>query len=413
MLSFRSDFIKNSATLIGATGTAQLVVFLSALVLSRIYSADQFGVLAVYTSLTSFFSIVATGRYELAINLPEKDSDAKSIFTLAFLITLFCGLLSLGIVHMFKQQIIQWYDAPEIASWLYLIPVSVIAFALYQILMYWNLRFKKIKWIGITKVADSLTNASSKVLLGYYSISGNGLIIGNLVGRVGAILLLAKNLKSIPFKINRNVIDQGRKYIDLLRINTFHAFADVLHGVLVIMFLTDYYGLAVVGFYTFAIRYLKTPLGLVGSSISQVFLQKISSLYAEGKPIHSQVGKVISTLFAIGLPIFVILFIWGDDLFVFFFSEKWRKAGEYAVLLCPWLFFSFLVSPISNLPIIVNKQKPFFLISIIGHILTLSCIYWGKTNHINIEEVLLWYSILATMHSIIILIWFYKISRKP
>ena len=73
---FRNQFLKNVSTLAFGTLISQGLVVASSPLLTRIFSVEAFGILSVFTSITVFFAVVSTGRYELAIGLPEKDKDA-------------------------------------------------------------------------------------------------------------------------------------------------------------------------------------------------------------------------------------------------------------------------------------------------------------------------------------------------
>jgi O-antigen/teichoic acid export membrane protein len=83
----KSEFAKNVLTLMTGTTIAQAIPIAISPILTRIYTPEDFGVFALYMSLASIISVVATGRYELAIMLPKKDDDAINIVALSTLIS--------------------------------------------------------------------------------------------------------------------------------------------------------------------------------------------------------------------------------------------------------------------------------------------------------------------------------------
>src|SRR5690606_3954196 len=141
-----------------------------------------------------------------------------------------------------------------------------------------------------------------------------------------------------PFSLIRV---EARKYIDFLQINTLHAFSDMLYTLLIILLLSNYFGGVVVGFYAFTVRILKVPVGVIGSSLSQVFFQRASEQYTEKKKLYPLVKKAVFTLILTGFPLFLCIFLFGEDLFRFAFGEDWNTAGKYARILTPWLFIGF------------------------------------------------------------------------
>ena len=50
----------------------------------------------------------------------------------------------------------------------------------------------------------------------------------------------------------------------------------------------------------------------------------------------------------IAAPMFLIIYFFSIDIFIFVFGENWRLAGEAASIMAPWLFFNFLSSPLST-----------------------------------------------------------------
>jgi O-antigen/teichoic acid export membrane protein len=61
-------------------------------------------------------------------------------------------------------------------------------------------------------------------------------------------------------------------------------------------------------------------------------------------------------------------------LFAFVFGEEWRESGEIAKYLIPWFYVNLLVSPISHLPVLLNKQKSYFWVNIGGTVFVLGSV---------------------------------------
>ena len=82
----KEEFSKNVLTLVSGTAIAQIIPIAISPVLTRIYTPEEFGIYAIFTSIVIIFSVISNGRYELAIVLPEKDEDAINIFALGLII---------------------------------------------------------------------------------------------------------------------------------------------------------------------------------------------------------------------------------------------------------------------------------------------------------------------------------------
>ena len=59
--------------LIGGAGAAQMLAVLSMPLLSRLYAPADFGVLGVFMATVTIAAVFVTGRYEMAIPLPDRD----------------------------------------------------------------------------------------------------------------------------------------------------------------------------------------------------------------------------------------------------------------------------------------------------------------------------------------------------
>ena len=94
----KSEFSRNVLTLMTGTTIAQAIPIAISPILTRIYAPEDFGMFALYMSVASIISVIATGRYELAIMLPKKDEDAVNIVALSIIISFFVSFISLLIV---------------------------------------------------------------------------------------------------------------------------------------------------------------------------------------------------------------------------------------------------------------------------------------------------------------------------
>jgi O-antigen/teichoic acid export membrane protein len=248
-------------------------------------------------------------------------------------------------------------------------------------------------------------------------IGAGGLVIGNLVGLfTTSLILLVKLSKSGRitnlFQDKENILIQAKRYSDFLKINTIHAFSDVLQAMLLVFFLTSYFGIAAVGFFAFTSRIIKTPVSMVAGSVTQVFFQDTSEKYANGLPIQSMVVKMVRNLALWSAPAFAVLMLFGPWLFALVFGEDWRQAGKYAQIMAPWMYINFVVVPISQIPVVVHQQLSNFLISLFGHILVIGAVIYGGYTGESIESTLTFISASQTIFLIVVIFWIIKISGK-
>lgn len=412
----RSEFTKNILTLFTGSAIAQAVPILISPILTRIFTPEDFGVLALYMSLVSFIAIISSGRYELAVMLPKEKNDAASIVKLSLIIAFAVSVITGLFIIIFRNQIPVWFNNTDIRKWLLLIPFSVFMVAIYQILNYWNTRQKRYKLMAQVRIAQSAGNGVSSVGIGWGVAGPAGLVIGQLIGQLFAAIVLMvkvplKDWVLILQRKNGDMSEQAKKYRDFPRVNSLHAFTDVLQNSGVIWVISNMFEAAVLGYYSHTFRVMKAPLGLIGSSTAQVFYQQAADKYANGEPIRPMVFKTIKSLALLSAPGFLVIMVFGPQIFSFVFGQEWTEAGEYARLLSPWLFFNFITSPIGHLPLILNKQKQIFYISLLGNALILGCIIFGGVTQ-DIKTGFLLLSISQVVFLSFVISWYLRISDK-
>lgn len=413
----KGGFLHNVLTLMTGTAIAQAIPVLISPILTRLYTPENFGLLALYTSLVSMIGVIVTARYELAVMLPEKDEDAVNLGALSLSIAVVISVLTLFVVWYFNASIARFLGKPDIAKWLYLVPIAVLAIGISQVLNYWSTRRNLYRRLAVARVAQSVSNSSVNLGQGFAHMGVSGLIVGNLAGQVlsAGVLIwqawpdLLKYRSSVHWD---RMAHNAKVYQDFPKINSLHAFVDILQSSGVVLIISSLFGSAILGFYSFTLRILQAPLGLLGASVSQVFFQKASETYKNGGDLRALVRKTILSLCAIAFPIFLILGFFAPALFSFVFGKQWLEAGTYAQILVPWLFLNFIVSPVSQVPIIVGEQKRGFIFGLIGNSLILLSVIYGGFIANNIKTGFYVLSGTISVYYIFFILWLFMISKK-
>ena len=413
----KESFAARVLTLMTGTTIAQSIPIAISPILTRLYAPGDFGVFALFSSLVSLVAIIATGRYELAIMLPEDDEDAINLLVLSVGIAIFVSCLCALVIGVFNTQITDLLNNQEISIWLYWIPLAVLLTGIYQALNYWSARKKHYGRLSMSRLTQSVSTASVNLAMGFSKIGVGGLILGNIVGQSFATGVVGwkvwrddKNKLELISK--KSMRKNAKKYRNFPLVNTFHAFLDALQTSGIVFLIAAYYGSAVLGLYSFVIRLLKMPLNLIGSSVSQVFYQEASEIYNQKGNLHYLLRITMMRLGLAGLPILIFILLFAPDVFGIFFGADWVKAGVYAQILSPWIFFNFIVSPISGIYLIVGKQKQAILFGVIDAVLKLLSVAYGVYCK---DPIMGFYAM--TVAGLIILIaeifWTFKIIQIP
>lgn len=359
--SKKESFVFDVLTLAGGTTFAQILIVLAAPVLTRLYGPDDFGVWAIYLSITSIISVIACMRYEYSIMLPESNEEAVNLLGLSFLAVLLVTGLTFPVIWCFKEPIVNILNSQQIGNYLWLVPPFIFVNGLFLALNSWNSRTKLFKRLSLSRVFSSVSSTVTQIGIGFMEKTGaSGLIVGSLAGQSIATFVLGGQIwrddrKLIVKSLSWEKIYEGfKKYRKFSLVDTWGALMNSISWQLPAFLLSAFFTPAVVGFYSLGFRLLQMPMSLIGGSISQVFFQRASRAFTEGT-LASLVENVFRILVVIGMFPILILTIVGSDVFTVIFGKAWAEAGIYAQILSLWAFVWFISSPLTAIYVVVKK----------------------------------------------------------
>lgn len=406
----KSEFARNVFTLFTGTTIAQIIPFLAAPILTRLYAPEDYGLLALFTAVFSLVSIIVTLQYEAAIVLPKEETDAVNLVGLCLILTTCISLLTLVIVVVFNGLITKWLGDEKISFWLYFTPIPIFLTGLFNTLNYWATRKKQYKRLAARTISQSVTTAGTKLAFGLAGALKGGLIIGTLIGQTTATGVLSwltwKDDKVVLKKATgRGIANISKVYKNFPKYTAWQGFFDMFNASGTSFIISACLGSGILGLYAFTVGLLQRPLQLIGISVAQVYYQKATEIYNQGGNIWGITKRIIIRLSIISLIIFIPIAIAGPKIFSLIFGKEWHDAGVYARMLVPWLGIRFIVSPISSIPQIFNKQKIFFLFSLFINILFPLGVYFFIHFGYSVELTLLLISTITAIFLLVLLLW--------
>ena len=359
---WEKDFFKNVATLISGTTIAQAFSVIIYIVLSRIYTEEDFGVFGLYMNILNITIIFSTAKYELAILLPKSDRDAVNLLGLSGLISVGVSLVLLILVVPLNGLICQWLGSDEISAWLYFIPLSTLLVGLFTSFRNYSNREKRYKLIAGANIGQSLSNSLLKLAVGLVIVGAAGLIFGVLFGQLIGFLVFfvvhgSINRKKAGWLKFPEMRRLGKQYNLFPRYNMWQGLINNFSGALPVFVFSSFFSTAIAGFYTFGYMILYRPVSLVANAFYQVMFQRFVEKQHQDAPILSEVLLFIKRAIQALLIPFILVGIFAPEIFGFIFGEKWIEAGRYVQIILPWIFMVGLVMPLSFIPDLYKKQR--------------------------------------------------------
>lgn len=358
----KSQFTRNVITLMTGTALAQALPIAITPILTRMYTPDEFGVFAVYIAICSILAVLVTGRYELAIIVPEHDEDAINIMALSIGLSFIISLSLLMIILLVGGEIARLLGSTSIGNWLYFVPLTTLVMGCYQSLNYWANRRSYYKRMATSRVLQTASTSTIQLSTGLLKTGPLGLILGQFFGQLISVIFLARSVfsqeKEQISKINKKKIRKVAK-----RYNNFPKYLIAAHGFNTgssqspVLLLSGLFATSVSGLYMLTNRVLSAPIALVATAIGEVFRQQASKEYAQTgqcKAIYLQTIKKLTLLSVIP---FTVLFVFSEEIFSLVFGKDWVEAGVISKILMPVFFLRFISTPLSSMFMIAEAQK--------------------------------------------------------
>ncbi|MFN9595188.1 MAG: lipopolysaccharide biosynthesis protein [Bacteroidota bacterium] len=410
------DLVKSILTLFTGSAIAQAIPILVSPLLTRLYPVVDFAALTIITTLISLVGVVVTGRYEFAVGLPADDRDGRSLVQLASVITVSVSILVGIILVFFRDGIASLMSFPSSPDYLFAIPVAALFYGGYQAFSFWQIRQRNYVVVSGSRISQSLTNSASSLAIFFIGFGINGLILGNVLGQFAAFLYAflstAGRFKDFLVKPVSDLKVVAGRYADMPKVNSIHALSDVGQSTAVILMITGIFGSVSTGLYGLTMRILQAPLNMIGNSLAMVFYKEVSEKTINGQLISKLLLSTMRTLFLISLPVFLLLMVFGPDLFALVFGSEWRDAGLYARIMSPWLMLNFIASPLSNLPIILSKQRAFFVYSLIGNSIVIASLAIAGWLFNEIKSGLIVLSAVQCLFQLSMIVFFFRIAKE-
>lgn len=414
-LNLKSEFLKYVVVLMSGTVTAQLIAYVFAPVITRIYSPEEGAELGLFLRIIGVGAALATARYEFALPIAKTHGHSFRLYRLSFFISIIVSIVSILILLI---PVIKGGDLNELLFY-GLLPLGIFLTALYSLGTNWAIRLKHFKLITYARISNSIVGNVAKVSFGVAELGYIGLILGTVIGLVfSSIWFLidfgkAKKIYNVRPLSPRNLL-LAKEYIEFPTINLPHTLMDTSRELLMAVIIMEVFSKEDLGLYDHSYRMLRLPLVFVGLALGQVFFQRCAELYNEGKDISGVIKKSLITLTLLSIVPFTTLFFYGEEIFEWVFGEKWRGSGTFSEIMVPMFMINFISSPISSLPLVLRKQKEFFKLAFVASVLMILSLLVPKYIFDADVKVTLWtLSITYSIYLIYVIIRIYKFAKEP
>lgn len=349
-------FLKHVLTLMTGTAVAQLIPLVGEIVLSRMYDDHQYGLFTLYMALASGIMTLGALRYDMAVVVPEKESDARGLVKLASRLALGTSLLATLVLTVWAGPLSRAMGQPDIKPYLPLVGLLALAMTQISSRQYWLNRRQRYKDMARNRMGQAAGTTGTQIVAGVVGLPGAwGLVLGPIVGQWFSFL----NLRRLTRHETRpqpgdSALAMAKEHRKMPLLNGPNALVDTIRLQGINVMIGMFFSGSALGQFSKAWRLLQMPMGLINQALSQVFFQKLATT-PRGRMFGVVRNAIVRSL-AIGIVPFGLIWLLSPWLFPFVLGDMWRPAGDIARILVPWLYLNFVTSPISTLFITVRRQ---------------------------------------------------------
>lgn len=409
----QSEFVRSVSILLSGAIIAQVIGYLLYPVISRLYSEEDMGELGLYTRITAFLAALATARYEVALPIAKREEHAFVLYRLALRITLvvtaILAVISLTGMFLFTHVVFEW--------WFLLLTLgSVVFLAWINVGSNWSVRKGHYKTISTQRITSSVLMNVSRIGLGWFGWGGKALLSSALLSHLAGALVYIRDFRKTAGSHQKNskkLRAVAKEYRAFPLINLPQILMELSTDIAIAACVEYYFTQKIFGAYSFALTILKVPLGIAGQSIGQVFFNRCSALYNNGESSRPLLLKTYGLLSLLSIVPFVVLLMAGPEIFRFVFGARWEYAGSMAAILSPMLFFNFLLSPVSTIPMVFGRQKTAFVIAIASVLNQLTCFLIIPTvfHQTDFLEILMLFSITQSVLLVVVGFVYFRMAE--
>ena len=328
------------STLVLGAGVAQAILFATLLLLTRLFTPEDFGVLASFGGVLSVVSVLACLRFDLAIPLPETEEEAVGVLALSLLSTVVVAGLAGLAVWAAGDSLSALIGISEHAELLWLLPVGSLLLGTYNSLQYWAIRQRDFTAVSQTRVGQAAAGALTQIGMGLVTQGPFGLVLGQVINGGAGFLYLGwravRQARTALTAVSISLLaDLGSRYRRFPLLMAPESLLGAANRYLPPVLLASLVGAGEAGVFYVAYRLLGAPVSLLAPAVGQVLLadvQRAASVEELGQSTTKLLGRLVGV--AVGPLIFIG--VNGPTLFSWAMGPQWLRAGVIA----RWLAFA-------------------------------------------------------------------------
>lgn len=400
--------MRHVATLLTGKLVGRAVSLALVPIIARLFEPHDFGVVALYASLTQGLAMVASGGYFRASLLTDDDRRARILQAMSAWILLAVCVLVVVVVAVAGPSGYNIELLAPLGIWVWLIPAGVFLRGMCNIMAVIEMRYMNFRHIAIADISETFLMGVTRILAGLGGSSVWGLIAGIIVSLSGRLMILARSGLS-PYALFQTGMAWVEtralaiEYRDFPLKDMPASLVTFLAGRVPIFMMGIMFAPAVLGYYAMADRMIRMPVLNAAIPVRTVFLRKLAANRNSGYGLRRPVILLTLGMAVLGIVPFGLLGFFGTGILTFLLGDRWADAGIYTQILAPW-YYAVWVSAGVQPTLMVLRRQGLWLKFQIGSLLGRLAIFGvGYLAAAEVVTTLKWFCAFNVMSALLVL----------
>ncbi len=359
----------------------QGLLFLVGIVLARILTPREFGLIGMITILISISESFVNSGFKSA--LIQKNNCTQRDYSTVFFFNVVIGIFFYLLIYLSAPAVSSFFNEPQLEKILQVLGIIIIidSFTIVQkTIFYKNVNFRLLTKISLLAafISGSISIAMALLNYGVWALVTqrliNQLTITGLMWQLNNwrpnIIFCKKSFKTL-FSFGSKLLISG--LLNTLYNNLFH------------LIIGKFFSATQLGYYTRANQFKSMPAEHLSGIVNRVSFPVLATLQNDSKQLREKYRILIRTISFLSFNLMMGLAAIAESLIVVLIGEKWLPSVIILQLLC----FSGMFYPINYLNLnmlqVQGKANQYLHLEILKFILTIPVLIIGiLTNIINL-----------------------------
>ena len=409
----KSFYLKSILLLTSGSMLGQIIGFIGSMIMTRMYTASEIGIMTTIVSISGIFAPVINARFDFALVKEQKERYILALVKMSIYIGIALSLI-VSLVSYIYFIGIEGFISPFISILFVFLILVIQAFS--NVSKSYNNNIGDFKTMTSVIVMRRFAEEISMAIFGLLGWKAIGLLISRVIGQYFGMKREIKNIKK-KYKeiISVRWQDMTEAYNIHKRQLYYSAPAALMNAgsySLISLVVGKYFGLEILGVYAISFAVLGLPLSVISGNVSKVYFSEASKEYAIKGTFNESTNKTLVFLIIVAIVLFLIMYYIFPMIVPFIYGSKYEMSGFMIRILAPMFAVRFVSSAINTGLVVCNKQSFELIIQIMFMLSVAMLAFLCNYKILTISTFLLGVSISYSIVYLIKLLSIYYFSKS-